>query len=165
VDNTISDMYYIQLPTGGPTQGDIWSNLPSGSGASELCDGLVITPRCDFEHSKSPVLNYLPIITLEKYLLSVACFPQIEQIIGETRDGLRGKVAALNIDYLFDLGVPIDEIQHELGDLRAKGQLAKSKPVEKAIAEFEVGIEKLKILTGLLGYPQQRAATTKLRPS
>jgi hypothetical protein len=154
MDNTISDMYYIQLPTGGPTQGDIWSNLPSRSNESELCDGLVITPRCDFAHSKSPVVNYLPIVSLEKYLLSVACFPQIEQIIGETLDGLRGKVAALNIDYLFDLNVPIDEIQNELEQLKAKGKLAKSKQVEKAITEFDAGIEKLKGLKGLLGQPK-----------
>jgi len=90
-------------------------------------------------------------MSLEKYLLSVACFPQIEQIIGEARDSLRGKVAALNIDYLFDLNVPIDEIQNEVGQLKAKETLAKSKQVEKAFTEFDEGIEKLKRLKRLLG--------------
>jgi hypothetical protein len=154
VDNTIADMYYIQLPTGGPTQGDIWSNLPCIGGSNEPCVGLVITPRCDFSHSKSPVLNYLPIISLEQYVLSVACFPHIERVIGEIREGLRTKVSALNVDSLFDLDVPIEEIRNEVGLLRSASNIPRSKQLERADADFEAGYEKVKELTALLRKPR-----------
>jgi hypothetical protein len=147
-------MYYIQLPTGGPTQGDVWSNLPSGPGSNELCDGLVITPRCDFAHSKSPVLNYLPIVNLEKYLLSVACFPHVEQILRETRDGLRSKVGALDVDGLFDIDIPIEEIRDEIKRIHSTSNLPRSRQLEKALAEFETGYEKIQELTALLHKPQ-----------
>jgi hypothetical protein len=154
VDSTIADMYYIQLPTGGPTQGDIWSNLPSGAGANQLCNGLVITPRCDFAHSKSPVLNYLPIVSLEQHLLSVACFPHIERTLGETRESLRSAVSALSLEGLFDLGVPIEEIRNEAALLRAALSQPRSKQIEKADADFEAGCKKMKEMAALLEKPQ-----------
>jgi hypothetical protein len=110
LDGTIADAYYLQLPTGGPTQGDIWINLPSGADLTKLCDGIVITPRCDFAHCKSPVVNYLPIITLEKYILTTACFSLVEQYIVEKRDLLRSKSKGIGLEALFELDVPVSEI-------------------------------------------------------
>src|SRR5688572_24126382 len=143
VDSTIADMYYIQLPTGGPTQGDIWSSLPSGAGANKLCNGLVITPRCDFAHSKSPVVNYLPIVSLEEYLLSVACFPHIARALADTRESLRPAASVLGLDGLLDLGVPIEEIRNEVALLRPATSQARSKQIERADADFEIGHKKI----------------------
>lgn len=147
-------MYYIQLPTGGPTQGDIWSNLPSPTGRGEYCNGLVITPRCDFAHSKSPVLNYLPIVSLENYLLSVGCFPQIEQIIRETRDTLRSKVVPLNVESLFDLDVPIDEILDQVVRSTPPSNPPQLRQFDKARTELEAGHQRIKQLTALLSKTQ-----------
>lgn len=160
MDNTIADMYYIQLPTGGPTQGDIWSDLPSGNDTNQVCNGLIITPRCDFTHSKSSVLNYLPIISLEEYLISVACFPHIEHVIDEIRDGLRGKADALNVDHLFELGIPIEEIRKEVE--LSTSTLPRSKQFEKAKADLEAGHEKMKEMAILLTMPRVTLYQLKL---
>jgi hypothetical protein len=117
VDHTIADMYYVQLPTGGATQGDIWNNLPSGYDESRRCKGIVITPRCDLAHSKSPVINYLPIVTLEDYLQTMGVFPTLHQVLNDAHENLRKKGVDLGLDGLFELGMPVDEIAKQLGSL------------------------------------------------
>jgi hypothetical protein len=154
MDHTISDMYYLQLPMGQATQADIWSNLPSGITGSPACKGLIITPRCDFKHSKSPVLNYLPVISLMDYLLSVACFPHLERAISDARDGLRSRVRPLDLDQLFELNVPIEEIWEQANHLRVTTEVPRSKALEKADTDFETTYRKIQQLMSLLASPQ-----------
>lgn len=149
MDSTIADMYYVQLPTGGPTQGDVWAGLPAANVTDDPCCGLVITPRCDFAHSKAPVLNYLPIVSLEKYLCSTVCFPHLEHLAGDIRDGLRSKVAALNIDHLFDLDIPLQEIRAEISQLETNTISANAKQIDRAKLEFEVAYQKLQEFASL----------------
>jgi hypothetical protein len=71
---SILESYYLRLPSGPPTQADIWEGLPAWADQEETCTGLLITPRCDFAHEKTPVVNYLPIIPLKQYVLRFAGF-------------------------------------------------------------------------------------------
>jgi hypothetical protein len=153
VDSSIARMYYIQLPTGGPTQGDIWSNLPFANGTNQLCNGLIITPRCDFAHSKSPVLNYLPIVSLEQYLRSAACFPHIEQVLSDTRESVRSKSGPLGVESLFELDIPLDEIGRAIELQRSDPGRPHSKQYEKARLDFEIGSKKIRELSLLLQKP------------
>ena len=150
VDETIADMFYLQLPTGGPTQADIWSNLPTGHGANHTCNGLIITPRCDFAHSKSPVLNYLPVVTCEHYLLSMACFPLLEQVLNDAYDALRKKAEALEVEHLLELGIPLGEVLDHAKTARSASQHTTSRQSEKAFREFEAHNDKICSLTELL---------------
>jgi hypothetical protein len=153
VDDTISDMYYAQLPTGRPTQADIWSNLPTGIGNRDTCNGLIITPRCDFVHSKSPVLNYLPIVSLEHYLLSTACFTLLEQVINDARAGLRRTAEALGVEHLLELGIPTGEVLGHIKSIQADPTQTKSRQSEKAFREFETNSRRLEMLAALSHKP------------
>jgi len=145
MDPTISEMYYLQLPTGGPTQADVWTNLPSGA-TSETCTGVIITPRCDFAHEKSPVINYLPIVAFEHYLLSAACFGLLETQINDLRTALAGKAEAAGLGGLAELGVPFNEIEKCLELARATPEQTISKQKSKAAEEFIAGLRRLTAL-------------------
>lgn len=150
LDGTIADAYYLQLPTGGATQGDIWINLPAGPDGTSGCDGVIITPRCDFAHCKSPVINYLPIVSLEQYLLTIGCFSLIEQYISDTHDLLRSKSRFLGIETLFELGVPVAEILHTVGGLIHSGDERSTKRFNSAKDEFANIASKLTVARQLL---------------
>ena len=107
--DTVAHMYYLQLPIGGPMQGDIWSRLPAGPLGDEECDGVIITPRCDFAHSKSPVLNFLPILSLENYLVKIACFGLLRNSLSDAYETARKKAKPIEIENLLELGVPIKQ--------------------------------------------------------
>lgn len=146
-DFTINDMYYLQLPTGGPTQGDVWANMPCDSFEEKLCTGLIITPRCDFAHSKSPVINYLPIISLDKYIRTMGLYPLIEQAINETIGAIRDKSSTLMVDALFELDVPVDEIAYAARENASSMLIQENKRhIEKAIAEFNTKYDRISLL-------------------
>lgn len=136
-DRTIADAYYMQLPSGSVTQGDIWTDLPSGSAQTSLCAAVIITPRCDFAHSKSPVINYLPIITLNDYMLSVGGISIIQRFIAESRETLRRKSVELGVDAYFELDLPIDEIIQVVRSLVIPADGRRSKTLEASRIEFE----------------------------
>jgi len=51
--------------------GDIWKDLPSfGLLKGDVCRGLIITPACDLANNKVETITFLPIITLNEYLVS-----------------------------------------------------------------------------------------------
>jgi hypothetical protein len=149
MDDTIANMYYLQLPTGGPTQADIWDHLP-GRSRGERCCGLVVTPRCDFAHSKSPVLNYLPIIPFEDYLLSAACFPLLEQLRTEAKDVARSKGVALQIDQLFELGMPVVDVLAHALKVEAGRTANSTGKAKRALEEFISACERYDVIAQLL---------------
>ncbi len=149
VDDSVTDMYYLQLPTGGPTQADVWTNLPTQRGVKDICTGIIITPRCDFAHSKSPVVNYLPLVPLQQYLLTSACFPLIEQAISDTRDLLKSKSARLGIAHLFDLNVPLEEIVSILRSSNTSSSERNEKHYSTSIREFNDGWQRYVKLTDI----------------
>jgi hypothetical protein len=157
LDDSVTDMYYHQLPTGGPTQADVWTNLPTQRGVEDTCTGIIITPRCDFAHSKSPVVNYLPLVPLQQYLRTSACFPLIEQAIGETRDLLKSKSGRLGIAHLFDLNLPLEEIVSNLRSANTSSPERNEKHYSVSLKEFDEGWQKYVKLTGI-------ASATELQP-
>lgn len=149
-DRTIADGYYTQLPTGGATQGDIWTNLPSGSDSARFCSGVIITPRCDFAHANSPVINYLPIISLEEYILSIGVFPFVEQFIANNLNMLRQKAADLDVDVYFELDLPADEILRVVQKLDAPEDNRRLKKFESARTEFQLIADKISYASSLM---------------
>ena len=154
VDHTIADMYYVQLPTGGATQGDIWGNLPSGYDENRRCKGIVITPRCDLAHSKSPVINYLPIVTVQDYLQTTGIFPALHQVLADANESLRKKGADMGLDALFELAVPIDEIAKEVRSLPPNSpQGVRQNKFTKAMADFDLLYTKILELRAVVEEP------------
>jgi hypothetical protein len=148
-DDSVTDMYYLQLPTGGPTQADVWTNLPTQHGVGDTCTGMIITPRCDFAHSKSPVVNYLPLVPLRQYLLTSACFPLVEQAITDTRDFLKSKSNRLGIAHLFDLNLPLEEIVSNLRSSNTSSSERSEKHYSACLREFNDGWQRYVTLTGI----------------
>lgn len=101
--------YYIMLPGGPPTQGDIWTNLPSPFRDQETGFGLLITPRCDLAHDKAGFVNYMPLVPFQEYLYTEGGFELLEQELSSARDGARTKARELGVDRLLSAGVPVSE--------------------------------------------------------
>ena len=148
-DDSVTDMYYLQLPTGGPTQADVWTNLPTQRGVEDTCTGIIITPRCDFAHSKSPVVNYLPLVPLRQYLLTSACFSLIEQAITDTREFLKSKSSRLGIAHLFDLNLPLEEIVSHLRSSNTSSSERSEKQYSNSLREFNDGWQRYVTLIGI----------------
>jgi hypothetical protein len=149
MDPTISDMYYLQLPTGGPTQADVWTDLPTGNPTSETCVGVIITPRCDFAHEKSPVINYLPIIDFEEYVFSTACFGLLEAQLNDARSSLKGKADAAGLSALAELDLPPWELENSLKSEMNNTESFISNHRSKAAKDFLAGIEQINTLEEL----------------
>ena len=66
---TAGKKYYLSIPSGDPSQGDIWTNLPFFDFDMPLKHSLLITPRCDFAHEKAKVFNYIPATSLNDYMV------------------------------------------------------------------------------------------------
>jgi hypothetical protein len=150
VDRSIQENYYLRLPSGPPTQADIWEGLPAWAEAEETCTGILITPRCDFAHDKTPVINYLPIISLNKYLLQFGGFGLVEQEIGRIRTNLRNTARSLGILEHLDLGLPPEM----LSDLMDQGRLDISQTnatqQEKHLSDFQASSQRLAAASKLL---------------
>jgi hypothetical protein len=108
--NWVEDAYYLRLPSGPPSQGDIWSNLPAPYGHLPICTGLVITPRCDLAHDKTPVINYLPIVAIEEFLEFFGGFALLEGESYRAREALKKAAEPLGLTQLVDLDYPIESI-------------------------------------------------------
>ena len=78
--------FYEKLPTTNHRTGDIWRDLPTfGLLHRETASGIVITPACDLANGKCETLTYLPIISLDEYLLSPSfrfeCWMEISSVL------------------------------------------------------------------------------------
>ncbi len=102
-------MFFLDFPSGDVAAGDIYRGLPSfGLLPRERVAGIVITPACDLEQSKTPTASYLPIVSIAEFVA-----------MPETR---RRLIAGFS-----DLGK-----QHQQRDLRGMGAEALTEVVEKA---------------------------------
>ncbi|MCI0557574.1 MAG: hypothetical protein MN733_03690 [Nitrososphaera sp.] len=108
--NWYEDAYFLRLPSGSPTQGDIWSNLPVPISDQPFCTGIVITPRCDLAHDKSPFINYLPLVTMDDLLECHGGFVLLEQELQRRKQSLRNAAEHLNVSELLEIGFPPEEI-------------------------------------------------------
>ncbi len=108
--NWMEEAYYIRLPSGPPSQGDLWSNLPRPYSEPAHCTGLLITPRCDLVHDKSPVINYLPVVSLNELIESQGGFALLEREIHRSRGALRQIAEFFGVSDLLDVDFPAGKI-------------------------------------------------------
>ncbi|MDR3431350.1 MAG: hypothetical protein P4L95_05495 [Rouxiella aceris] len=160
-DRAVADAYYLQLPIGRPTQGDIWTNLPFGTAPEENRNAVIITPRCDFAHGKSPVLNYLPIISLSEYVLTVGGFSLIAESAADTRDALRKQADILGIKGLMDMDMPLDELNRAVHRIIAPSETRAQQRFNTSKCEFEKQSAKIARAEALLTHNQITMAELK----
>jgi hypothetical protein len=110
------DAYFLRLPSGPPTQGDIWSNLPVPTSDQPFCTGIIITPRCDLAHNKSPFINYLPLVTMDDLLEYHGGFVLLEQELQRREQSLRNAAEQLKVSELLEIGFPPEEILRIIED-------------------------------------------------
>jgi hypothetical protein len=150
MQHSIQESYYLRLPSGPPTQADIWDGLPAWADVDETCTGLLVTPRCDFAHDKTPVINYLPIISLKDYVLRFGGFSLIEQEISRTRNNLRNAARSLGILEHVNLEIPpttvLDLIDQGLIDLSEKNANQRT----KYLSEFRTYSQRLALMEQVL---------------
>lgn len=77
--------YYETVPGKEHKTGDVWSGLPLfGALGKQFGFGLVITPACDLSNRKVETITYVPIISVNRYMLSPAFLPEIYREILRT---------------------------------------------------------------------------------
>jgi hypothetical protein len=143
MDRSVQENYYLRLPSGLPTQADIWEGLPAWADAEESCTGILITPRCDFAHDKTPVINYLPIVSLKKYLLQFGGFGLVEQEVARIRTSLRNTASSLGILEFLDVGLPPEMLSDLMDKSRIDISQISTTQREKYLSEFQASSERL----------------------
>jgi hypothetical protein len=103
----VASAYYLRMPAGALTQGDIWSGLPSIYRSDRKTLGMVITPRCDFAHDKAPVINYLPLMPFDDYFLFEGGCELMEQELRRAADVVHTRAELLGIEQLLEGGVEL----------------------------------------------------------
>ncbi|MBI2391023.1 MAG: hypothetical protein HYV09_15635 [Deltaproteobacteria bacterium] len=72
------DDYYDHTPEPGHATGDIWCGLPSyGALKQEHVAGIVVTPACDLQNSKSETITYLPILSFDAWFATFSALTDI----------------------------------------------------------------------------------------
>ncbi|MDC0679709.1 hypothetical protein [Sorangium atrum] len=72
------DDYYDHTPEPGHSTGDIWCGLPSyGVLKQEHIAGIVITPACDLQNSKSKTITYLPLLAFDAWLATSSMLTEV----------------------------------------------------------------------------------------
>lgn len=143
--------YYDLMPPASLAVGDIWSGLPAfGHLRRESCGGIVITPACDLSNRKAETVTYLPVISVEDYLVSRAFSPEMVRVV-------KGQMGPAGLD-LADgwqiKGVDLPElpiIRAALGD--AKKVLASGAGEKAKIAAGRV-VSAARVLLGARGVIQ-----------
>lgn len=101
--STIGKKYYREYPSGKLSTGDIFTNLPTmGLLKQPFSSGVIITPACDLYNSKTSIITYLPIISVEEYLCSIEFLPRIKTILHSHFNALNIKDSDLLNEQVFD---------------------------------------------------------------
>jgi len=149
------DAYYLRMPAGPPSQGDIWSGLPLLYHTTPQCSGVLITPRCDLSHVKTPVVNYLPIVSAEILLSSHGGFALLEAEVHRSRENLRQTAASLQVSDLLDIGTShdriLDVLNRRLTDSPTEAAQEKLKTALTNFMEISSRLTKIENLLGQSG--------------
>jgi hypothetical protein len=112
----IADKYYVKMPAGPFTQGDIWTSMPLPYGHVMHIQGLIITPKCDLAHDKSAVLNYLPLLPVEDYMEYYGWNILLKRARHQLTDALHRLAQPLHIVEWLIIGIPAKQILSLLKD-------------------------------------------------
>ncbi|WP_158677501.1 hypothetical protein [Chromobacterium vaccinii] len=82
----IESDFYKSFPDPDHLPGDIWNGLPTfGIFSERFLRGIVITPACDLANEKCESITYLPIVSIDSYLGSMAfrydCWLEIKPLL------------------------------------------------------------------------------------
>jgi hypothetical protein len=161
----IEEAYYLRLPSGSPMQGDIWSNLPLPYSSPAVCIGILITPRCDLVHDKTPAANYLPLFTFEEFMASQGNFELLEQELQDAREALRRAAEPLRMREAVELELPTTPL---LASLTASMEEKASEfgiptsRLEKYVDAFSAAESRIENLKALLA--QSRVTNSDVAP-
>jgi hypothetical protein len=109
------DDYYDHTPEPGHSTGDIWCGLPSyGALKQEHVAGIVITPACDLQNSKSETITYLPILSFDAWFATFSMFTEIR---GATQSMWKSLQEQLRLEAFTLSRVPTAS---ELADLKSR---------------------------------------------
>lgn len=134
----LADSYYLTLPPGPPSQGDLWMNLPIGHQDPPYGHGILITPSCDFAHDKAPQINYVAAISLDTYMKRFGGFTLLEEELLRITNALKNSPPHPKVAGLGDIGVSPERILKEVeGD-----ETLRATAIPKRLADFQQGIEK-----------------------
>jgi len=132
--------YYLTLPSGALTQGDIWLDLPSPMLLPVSKVAIVITPRCDFAHEKTPSVNYIPAIGFDDYI--EGALPMLlEREIARLDTQLRDLEIPLPVYEMLELGASTESIVEELGREAEAATLTKRNAAD--IQRFKENFQKI----------------------
>lgn len=113
-----SQLFYLQFPSGNPTQGDVFSGLQRSTHSPDTGLGVIITPRCDLANDKARIVNYLPVVSLNEFFATEASYDLLDRAKGELLDSLKKQIkktpAALG---LLAIGVPPDDVESQMAGL------------------------------------------------
>lgn len=74
--------FYKKFPSGQHEAGDIWTNIPTSYFFGQKFErAIVITPSCDLAQSKVEVINFVPIIPVQRYVYTKSFFKEITDYI------------------------------------------------------------------------------------
>lgn len=151
----IEEAYYLRLPPGSPMQGDIWSNLPLPYSVPNTCAGILITPRCDLVHDKTPFANYLPLLSLEEFMASHGNFELLETELQDAREALKRAAEPLGIREVVELELPtaslIDSLMKNLQEKASEFGIPASR-LSKHLGAFSAAESRIdEVITLLAG--------------
>ena len=145
----ISSSYFIAIPEGIPTQGDIYQNLPFISSDFEFEIGILITPKCDFVHEKTSVVSFIPGINIRDYfsLFGLSRILEIEKNkqVSLLSD-LRIEIPSFS---LIEIGVPVNEVVMKVKNDYSKFE-QKSKKIDQQIVRLEDTSKRISQIESLL---------------
>ena len=150
--------FYLALPTGPPTQGDIWINLPCPTLRAPTGVALVVTPRCDFAHDKTPIFNYVPAVALDTYIEEAH-----SRLLERELIRLKKQVINFNIPLpayeLLEIGASPESIVDELEKEAKATELAKRASAN--VQEFRESVDKMSRIRHVLESQVRESALSK----
>jgi len=146
--NRLHEAFYLRMPSGPPTQGDIWTGLSWWTDQGLTCTGLIITPRCDFSHDKTPVVNYLPIVSVSEFIQSEGGFRLAHRECKKAEEAFKKTATEMRATHLVELGLSASEIE----DLkRLDSTTVGADKLEKQLATLREHENRKKALIDALG--------------
>ena len=134
-------------------QGDIWSNLPLLYSSPSSCTGIITTPRCDLVHDKSPVINYLPLLSFDAFLERYGGFALLEHELHNNTESLRKLAEPLQLTTQVDLGLPLSELVQQMSsdaDAGAEKCGMRTEHFKRQITSFQDCLARVERIKSLL---------------
>jgi hypothetical protein len=153
----IAEHYSLHVPSGPLTQGDVWGGLPFEHFGTSSCIGILITPRCDLAHAKTPVVNFLPLVSIEEFFERWGGFELLEQEKHNAHEALVHTAQQLGVGDAIELGLPrcglIRDLERDRNALAAALGVPRAR-VDRNISDFEEQSRALEKIESCIAKPE-----------